>query len=239
MYPFYAKFDPSKSFFMGCVHINHKNICRGTSTWQEGYRDFDGLEKMNDALINNINKVVKYDDYLFILGDWLFGDKTLAKSLRSRIQCQNLIYIFGNHCDWLRKDESIQKELFTWCGDYLEVFLGKQRVCMSHYPMRSWHDIQRNSWMLHSHTHGSLPDDKSLLSIDCGTDTEWFKEGGELYMTTNYNKSYEFFNGRRLLIDRTPTKDIIHSRFHPYSMDELSTIMNWKKQFRKGVDHHG
>jgi len=239
MYPFYAKFDPNKCFFYGCVHINHKNISRGSSSWKEGYRDFSSLDQMNDTLINNTNKVVKYDDYLFVLGDWLFGDKSLAKSFRSRIQCQNLIYCFGNHCDWLRKDESIQKELFTWCGDYLEIFVGKQRICASHYPMRSWHDIQRNSWMLHSHTHGSLADDKSILSIDVGVDTEWFREDGDLYMTTNYNKSYSVINNQRIECVYEPTNDIIHPRFHPYTFDELSTIMKWKSKFRKGIDHHG
>jgi calcineurin-like phosphoesterase family protein len=56
-------------------HYNHKNITGPkVSNWKSGYRNFNSIQKMNDALINNINKCAKEDDILYFLGDWNFGD---------------------------------------------------------------------------------------------------------------------------------------------------------------------
>ena len=62
-------------------HYNHKNICRGITNWRtkddevpiSQTRDFDTLDKMNAAIVNNINETVMQDDILICLGDWSFG----------------------------------------------------------------------------------------------------------------------------------------------------------------------
>jgi calcineurin-like phosphoesterase family protein len=40
---------------------------------QSQTRDFDSLDKMNTAIVNNINELVGQDDVLIHLGDWSFG----------------------------------------------------------------------------------------------------------------------------------------------------------------------
>ena len=62
-------------------HYAHKNICRGITNWrlpngdvpEKQTRDFATLDKMNAAIVNNINEVVGQDDILINLGDWSFS----------------------------------------------------------------------------------------------------------------------------------------------------------------------
>ena len=91
-------------FFISDTHYNHKNICRGVSTWDlkehgghSSVRDFDTISKMNDAIVNDINSVVGQDDYLVHLGDWSFGGINSIWEFRQRIICQNVILVLGNH----------------------------------------------------------------------------------------------------------------------------------------------
>ena len=63
------------------THYNHTNICRGVTKWrmpdgsvpESQTRNFESLDKMNSAIVNNINEVVGQDDVLIHLGDWSFG----------------------------------------------------------------------------------------------------------------------------------------------------------------------
>ena len=45
------------------LHFNHKNIINLC------YRPFKSVEDMNEILIENWNKAVRYDDEVYILGD--------------------------------------------------------------------------------------------------------------------------------------------------------------------------
>jgi len=86
-------------------HYNHKNICRGTTNWRlpdgtipiSQTRDFSDLNKMNSAIVNNINNIVMQDDTLICLGDWSFGGFESIKEFWDRIVCKNIYLILGNH----------------------------------------------------------------------------------------------------------------------------------------------
>lgn len=240
IFPFRSKFDPNKCFFGSDFHFQHKNLAKGVSSWDSGYRPFNNTDEMDNTLINNINKTVRPDDYLFFLGDFLFGDKKNALEVREKINCKNLFVTWGNHDDWLRKNPELQKKLFTWCGDYLEISCDKQLICMSHYTgPRVWNESHKCSWHCGGHSHGSLPDDLYSLSIDVGMDTEWVQENDMLYMTTNFGKHYYIDeNQHRICRDLTHLTNIVHQRFHPYSFLEIKKIMKYKYQFYKSVDHH-
>ena len=66
-----------KVFVTSDTHYGHKNICRGVTAWRlpdgsipiDQTRDFETMDEMNDAIINNINSVVGQDDVLIHLGD--------------------------------------------------------------------------------------------------------------------------------------------------------------------------
>lgn len=165
-------------WFSSDFHFNHKNICRGTSEWNDGdsVRDFDTLEEMNDTIINNLNEVIRPSDTLYFLGDFAFGDKRQIPSLRSRIKCQNIYGISGNH------DKAIWESyqgIFKWFRNYAEITTttkaGKKKVTLIHYAMRVWNKSHHGSWHLYGHSHGSLPDDPNSLSMDVGVDTNNFR----------------------------------------------------------------
>lgn len=86
-------------WFMSDPHYGHKNICKGTTSWEnkEGCRDFDTISKMNDVLVSNINAKVHPNDVLFCLGDWSFGGIDNIWNFRSRLNVKTLHFITGNH----------------------------------------------------------------------------------------------------------------------------------------------
>lgn len=68
------------------------------------------------------------------------------------------------------------KDIFTSCDWYLEGRISKtQVICFSHYAMRVWNKSHRGNWMLHGHSHGSLPDyelkQNKFKTMDVGIDT--------------------------------------------------------------------
>ena len=54
-------------FFTSDTHYNHSNICRSTTKWTDAdnlTRDFNSLDHMNTALVDNINNKVGENDVL-------------------------------------------------------------------------------------------------------------------------------------------------------------------------------
>lgn len=232
------KFAKEEICFTSDTHAYHKNICKGVSSWSDGYRDFSTIEEMTDHIADNINAVVKPDMTLVHCGDWSFGGYANIKKFRDKINCKKIYLTLGNHDENIAIDKNDElRKLFYRVDHYREFAVEGQMVVCCHYPMRSWHDIQRHSWMLWGHCHGSLYDDRTALSIDVGMDTEWVKCEEDFAMTTNFNKSFYFENDERL-VSECNFDEVIHKRFHPYTMAELKTIMDYKMQFRRGVDHH-
>ena len=176
MNPFYNKYPGDQVFFLGDAHISHRNLCRGTSEWPDkdtACRPFDTIEEMNWAVIKSIQQTIKPNSTLFLLGDFLFGDKSKLKYWLDQIYCMEKFYIFGNHCKWLRKDVEA-RELFDWCGDYCEITCygrsgRKIDVNLFHYPVKQWNGAGK-SYMLSGHSHGNLPYTENELGLDVGWD---------------------------------------------------------------------
>ncbi len=189
-------------------HIQHKNLCKGTSQWGgdlSGCRDFNSPEEMWEVIRDNTNKLVKKDDILINQGDIIFGDKTKLPQFLSEINCKNILYIFGNHCDWMKTEKyGYYQEYFALgCADYRELVINGRLCICSHYAHRTWRDQGKKSIHTYGHSHSSLPDDPNALSIDVGVDTHLFD----------------------------------HPIYTPYSHKELFHIMDNLKQWKK-LDHH-
>jgi calcineurin-like phosphoesterase family protein len=164
-----------KIWFTSDWHLNHKNICRGVSSWASGYRDFDTLAEMNDCIIDNLNKVVPRNDCLYMLGDVIFGDKSLLPDFISRINCKEIHLIYGNHDEKIQKNHDFQA-LFASTACFREVWFGKTLLTLSHYPLYEWKDSPRRySIHLHGHCHGNLKEAFKALRMDVGVDTNNFK----------------------------------------------------------------
>lgn len=168
-------------WFCSDPHYNHKNLCRGVSSWsKENYtRDFKSLEDMNNILIKNINDNVKFDDYLFCLGDWSFGGIDNIWKFRSRINCQKIHLILGNHDHHIENGTPVpvdsgfksQNEMFLSVGHYLNLEIGNNKFILSHYPMASWNGLRKGWIHLFGHCH-LLPSQKIRegKSMDIGFD---------------------------------------------------------------------
>lgn len=143
------------------LHCLHKNICYGTSRWdnKEGNtRMFDDPNQMTDHIIGNINDLVKPDDHLFLLGDLLFHYKDVDTYLRliNRFNCNNIYLLYGNH-DHRNNLAEVLKHTnkIKFLGDYLEITVNGVLFCMQHYPIENWNDRHHTSYMLHGHNHGN------------------------------------------------------------------------------------
>lgn len=149
------------------THLNHKNICRGTSQWtpvpsdgipgiENSTRPFDTLEEMNEYIIGNINSIVMPDDILIHLGDFAFGARKEIPALRDRINCNMIYLIAGNHDYCFKSKSRLYYELaFQDILTYKELRHKGILFSMSHYPLGSWNEIGKGGINLHGHCHGN------------------------------------------------------------------------------------
>lgn len=158
-------------YFTSDLHLLHKNISGPTrSNWQSGYRDFEDEYKMTDYLISSINEVVKEDDYLFNLGDFVFQDHKRIPEMRQRINCRNIHHILGNHDNHILK----YKDQFSSVDSliHLEVNIDKKihNFILCHYAMRVWLGSHKGYYHLYGHSHNSLEHTAWGKSMDVGVD---------------------------------------------------------------------
>jgi calcineurin-like phosphoesterase family protein len=183
------KLECHKIFFISDTHYGHTNICRGVSNWRDANgeipidrtRDFQTLEDMNDAIVENINHKVGENDILFHLGDWSFGGFDNIKEFRDRIHCKNIHLILGNHDHHIERNKNDIQKLFSSVNQYLrlsislypgtKIYQGEHNFILMHYPIASWHNM--NDGVIHLHGHVHLPPDKKLSAgkaMDIGID---------------------------------------------------------------------
>jgi calcineurin-like phosphoesterase family protein len=205
-----------KLFFTSDTHYNHKNICRGVTGWRTAdgkipisqTRDFKDLGHMNDTIVNNINSVVGQDDILIHLGDWSFGGFDSIKEFRDRIACQNICLAYGNHDHHIENNRENIQSIFTHTFQYtvLEVsrptfktIAGwKHEFVIDHYPLASWHDMNKGRFHLFGHVH--LPPNQKLMggrSMDVGMD-------GNNLMPYNVVDIVRTLSGRPVQANRLP-----------------------------------
>ena len=159
------KFDKiltsGKVFFTSDTHYSHKNICRGVTDWrtQDGEipvhstRDFNTIEQMNETLVTNINAVVGHNDTLIHLGDFSFGGFENVEKFLNRFVCQNIHLVLGNHDTHIKYDRDGIQDRFLSVQQYLEVKINDYYFVLSHYPLQSWHGLNKGVIHLHGHTH--------------------------------------------------------------------------------------
>jgi len=161
------------------THYGHTNIAGpNLSRWSKGYRDFNSVWEMNQALVEGINKYVKEDDILYHLGDWSFGGMHNIKLFRDSIVCQNIHLILGNH-DKHIVDKEVKfhdttfnpLQLFSSVQDVLHLELGKIKLFFSHYAHRVWNGSHKGVIHLYGHSHDSIED--FGRSMDIGVDVAY------------------------------------------------------------------
>ena len=144
-------------WFTADTHFGHASILK-----HEPNRPGKNVEEHDEILIRNWNSIVKNGDIVHHAGDFAWHSADLyLKRLNGQVHLTN-----GNH-DRLTSE---QRSLFASVNDISKVKVGEQLIYLCHYAMRVWNRSHYGSWMLYGHSHGSLPDDPSALSIDVGVD---------------------------------------------------------------------
>jgi calcineurin-like phosphoesterase family protein len=154
----------SNIFFSSDHHINHNNIIKYSN------RPFANVDEMNEALVENHNKIVKPKDLVFFLGDFLFTKDFYDYEKWIRRFNGNKVLILGNHDNVEEGDLSIPTyfRIHEW---YIEK---GHLITLSHFPQLSWNKSHFGSFNLHGHHHGNLPFDPKVRRMDVGVDCNNF-----------------------------------------------------------------
>jgi calcineurin-like phosphoesterase family protein len=168
-----------KVYITSDLHFGHKNIVRGTTNWRtqdgevpvDSTRDFQTIEQMNERLIDGINHFVGQDDTLIMLGDVSFGGFDNIGIFLERLVCHNIHLILGNHDHHIDRNYDFVQKRFLSVQHYLETNINGQDFVLCHYPLQSWHGLNKGVIHLHGHVH--LPEDKKFgkgKKMDVGVD---------------------------------------------------------------------
>lgn len=139
-----------KTFFTSDLHFGHKNVLRFDG------RPFDSVEEMDSELIRRWNAKVNKEDTVYVLGDFIWKNKTgVATSLIRQLNGR-IILIKGNHDAFLHNAKA--KNALGGVKDYDDICVtlkdGTPRRCiLSHYFIPMYNGHRRNAILLHGHSH--------------------------------------------------------------------------------------
>lgn len=155
-------------------HHGHRNALLGWGNKVKA-RPFGSLEEMTEGLIERHNAKVKSGDLVYHLGDmfWRTFGTEAAIGVMKRLNGQHF-YIYGNHDEVFegRHGEDLQNQ-FIWCRTREKIKPAdgpRDGIVLDHFAGRVWHQSHKGAWQLYGHSHGDLPDDPNLLSMDVGVD---------------------------------------------------------------------
>lgn len=161
-------------WFTSDTHFGHANVLGFCG------RPWDSIEKMNSALIDNINECVAPTDTLYHLGDFSFKMSAAdARKLRDRIYCRDIHWIPGNHDkDW-RQPAVADTFVVELPIAILKLDSGR-KVVMCHYPIMDWPGLGYGDIHLHGHIHSTREYNEwnrqmRLLRYDVGVDANGYK----------------------------------------------------------------
>ena len=121
-------------------------------------RGFTNVQDMNEALVENWNKVVKLNDEVYNLGDFALNDVEAAIPYINQLN-GTIRWIYGNH-DTEKKIDRIMDECpNVWAIGYADLikYDKKFSIYMSHYPTLTANfddkHFSQHVINLHGHTH--------------------------------------------------------------------------------------
>lgn len=143
-------------YFTSDTHFGHFNSIRFDK------RPFATVEEMDLAIIARWNERVGPNDEVYHLGDFAFRNAMAATHYLDRLNGRKHL-IWGNH------DSNQVKKMPGWASSQpvLELKVGDDLVCLSHYAHRTWNKSHYGSFHLFGHTHGSMPAYGRSLDVGC------------------------------------------------------------------------
>ena len=221
-------------WFTSDTHYNHKNICRGISTWankETTTRDFLTLEKMNHAMVNSINSLVMPDDILYHLGDWSFGGIESIWQFRERIICKTIHLIPGNHDEHIKKNKILPNVISD--APYSSHFIsgnpndyGIMKKGDGEYP--NYVEAQRLFASVNNYLELELNGQTFVLShypID-----EWFDMDRTGAIMLHGHVHHKFDKHELNTKYRRMDVGIDWEEFRPYSLEEIVRVMSKRER---------
>jgi calcineurin-like phosphoesterase family protein len=144
---------PHEKWFISDTHFFHSNIIKYCS------RPFASANEMNTKMVENWNKVVGKNDYVYHLGDfWMGGNNKERNDLLYALNGQ-ITLIVGNHDDI--RDMSAKtrfRKIELWKG-----FKGDNFTCV-HIPLRL-DSLRDGAFCVHGHIHDNLEKDPHYINV--------------------------------------------------------------------------
>jgi calcineurin-like phosphoesterase family protein len=156
-----------KTWFTSDTHFGHTNIIKYCK------RPFANADEMDEALIENWNGRVNYDDVVWHIGDFSFSrDVEAIRKLSFKLNGK-INLILGNHDHTIsNKRAALKPHAFNTIYDqFHEVKVNGVNITLCHYALRVWNKSHHGAWHLYGHSHGTLEDLNDSLSFDCGVDS--------------------------------------------------------------------
>jgi calcineurin-like phosphoesterase family protein len=157
---------------------------------------------MDEVIVDRLNALVKPNDTLYFLGDFCLGKHDSVAAYRSRLACQTIHFIDGNHDKTTRQ----LQHLFSSWSSLSEIHVGKQGIVLCHYAMKVWPHHSRGTWQLYGHSHGNLRDDPISLSMDVGVDSHdfspWHFDEIQAVMKLKAEAKMKHIETRKLMSER-------------------------------------
>ncbi|HJW40760.1 MAG TPA: hypothetical protein VJ476_05955 [Rhizomicrobium sp.] len=163
-----------QTWFVADEHYGHKNIIQFCN------RPFTTTDQMQDGLIKLHNEVVAPRDHVYHIGDMFWRTLPLYRATAIMDKLNGIhYYILGNHEEMFEKEDNgyFFKSRFMWIKERTRIKPAggpKAGIVLDHFAGRVWDQSDKGSWQLYGHTHGDLPEDPSLLSMDVGIDSSPF-----------------------------------------------------------------
>jgi calcineurin-like phosphoesterase family protein len=170
------------------LHLNHDKPFVVQS------RGFKNVTEHNDGVIESLNKEVRPNDILCLLGDFcLKTSEQEFEDFISRIKCQNVYMLWGNHNNPVERiyKREVAKVLLAhsmhpnteiypfryknliFAGHYLEVFIDNHPVVMCHYPISSFNMMKHGAYMLCGHSHQNYEMTRASHTVGRYLDVGW------------------------------------------------------------------
>ena len=134
-------------FFTADLHLGHANIIKHCD------RPFSSVEEMDEHLISEWNSRVRQNDSVYIIGDLIFRNTVSPENYLNRLRGKKHL-ILGNHDkDWVKKADMTKH--FASVERFTEISDGQHIITLCHYPLMSWDQIAKGSYMIHGHIHNN------------------------------------------------------------------------------------
>lgn len=135
-----------KEYVLADTHFGHANIIKYCN------RPFKDVQEMDEALITNWNKVIKGDDKVYLLGDFIFGNRDYVRYILSRLNGYKVL-VMGNH------DFRVSKSVKFWMdAGFNEVskqpIIIYDNIILQHQPMELMH-TNEDFYYIYGHVHNS------------------------------------------------------------------------------------